>query len=307
MVGVGDEEQIEVLIGLDEGVDHEQGVRGRDVVVHGSMRQEQVALEVLGGLLVGLARVIAGAVRILDQQACPLLGPVVFVDAIIVVAAFSDADLEEVGVVEHGGDGRVASSGVAEDAGVLKVDPGVAFAELLEAGDLVGDGVVAEIGEVGVVKGLGAEGGAFAVDADDDEAEFGEGLEVSVGGGKVAAAAGEAAPAALRTGVDVVDDGVSGVGGEVGGAEEEAVEVGDAVAGLDLDLDGGDPAGGFEAGDVFAGDVDDGLAGGVAKDGDLRLGGGGVGVDEEAVVGGRSDDVVGALGGEELQVDCRRS
>ena len=81
---------------------------------------------------------------------------------------------------------------------------GILRGELLHAGDLVGDGVVAEVGVVGFVEALGAAGRAHAVDADDDEAELGERLIVAMGGREFAAAAG----AGLRAGIDAVDDGV---------------------------------------------------------------------------------------------------
>ena len=42
------------------------------------------------------------------------------------VAALADADLEEVGVVEHGGGGGVASAGVPVHARLVQVDPWIA-------------------------------------------------------------------------------------------------------------------------------------------------------------------------------------
>src|ERR1700733_12046831 len=98
-----------------------------------------MALEVLGDVLVGLGVVVALAVGAGGEQARPLLGPVIFVVALVVIAAFSDAHLEEVGIVEHGCAGGVASAGVAEDAGAVDVYKGILRGKLLHAGDLVGD------------------------------------------------------------------------------------------------------------------------------------------------------------------------
>ena len=150
------------------------------------------------------------------------------------------------------------------------------------------------------MEGLGAPRRSHAIDAHDRKAEFRECLHVTVRGRE----GSSAARAGLRAGVHVVDDRqlLPGVEVEASGREHQAVEVGLAVAGLDHDGYGRLPARGFELGDVFADDVDDDRSLGVAEYADLRLGGGGEGVDEEAVVSGRRDDVVGLLGRQQLQV-----
>src|SRR5690606_28567417 len=140
-----------------------------------------------------------------DWQSLPLLGPVVLVAAVVVVAALGDADLEEIRVAEHRTGGGVAATGVAPDAGAVEVDPGVAFGQLLHAGDLVGQRVVTDVADVGVVEGLGAPGRAHAVDGDRDEAQLGQRLVVAVRGEEAAAAH----RARLRAGIDVVDDRIS--------------------------------------------------------------------------------------------------
>src|SRR3546814_1016426 len=116
------------------------------------------------------------------------------------VAAFGDADLEKSRVAEHRAGGGVAAAGVAPDAGAVEVDPGVAFGQLAHAGDLVGQGVVADVAEVRVVEGLRAPRRAHAVDGDDDEAQLGQRLVVAVRGEEAAAAH----RAGLRAGIDIV-------------------------------------------------------------------------------------------------------
>src|SRR3546814_11005699 len=98
------------------------------MVVEQAVDQQQVALEVVGVVLVGLVVVVAAAVLRDHRQALPLLGPVVLVAAVVVVAAFGDADLDQVRIAEHRAGGGVAAAGVAPDAGTGEVDSGVAFA-----------------------------------------------------------------------------------------------------------------------------------------------------------------------------------
>ena len=232
---VGDDQEIEILVGVHQGFDYKECVGHWHVVIHGAVHEEEVAFEVFGGELVGLIVIVGGPVGVADEETLPLLAPVILVEAVIVIAAFADADFEEVGEVEHGGCSSGASAGVAIDADARGVDPGEAGGELPDPGDLVGDGVVAHVPVVGVVECPGAERGAGAVDADDDKAQLGEGLHIAVGGGEGA----RAARAGLGAGVDEVDDGVVGGGVEVAGAEQKAVQVGLVVASFDCDGEGG--------------------------------------------------------------------
>src|SRR3546814_13634158 len=73
----------------------------RDVVIEQAVDQQQVAFEPVGVALVGLVVVVARAVLRDHRQALPLLGPVVLVAAVVVVAAFGDADLEKSRVADH--------------------------------------------------------------------------------------------------------------------------------------------------------------------------------------------------------------
>jgi hypothetical protein len=75
-------------------------------------------------------------------------------------------------------------------------------------------------------------------------------------------------------------DGIFFAGVEVDGLPEEAVERGLAVAAFDGDRSRRLPAGGEQFGDVLSGDFHHLLALEVADHGDLRLGDGGISVDE---------------------------
>src|SRR3546814_3578828 len=89
-------------------------------LIEQAVDQQQVAFEPVGVALVGLVVVVARAVLRDHRQALPLLGPVVLVAAVVVVAAFGDADLEKSRVAEHRAGGGVAAAGVAPDAGAVE-------------------------------------------------------------------------------------------------------------------------------------------------------------------------------------------
>ena len=58
MPAIGQQEQVEILVGLYERVHDQQGVIGRHVVIKGAVRQQQMSLQVFGNVLVGLIVVI---------------------------------------------------------------------------------------------------------------------------------------------------------------------------------------------------------------------------------------------------------
>ena len=204
---------------MSQLIHHQHRIHGRDVVIHSSVRQQQLALQTLRLKLVGLIVVVGCAVLVGLQQALPLLGPIIFIDAVVVIAGFGDSHLEDVGVTEHGVGCGVAAAGMAVDAGAVDIDPGVALRELLHARDLVRKGVVAHVAEVGFVELLGAPRSAHAIDLYHDEAQLGERLAIAARGREVAAADA----AGLRTGVDMIDDRILLCRVEISGLEEQAV------------------------------------------------------------------------------------
>ena len=201
-----------------------------------------MALETGGLRLRGLDRVVVRAVRILHERALIALAPVVFVLALVVVAGLGDADLEEVVVrrAQQRVRGDEAAARVAPHRGLVDVDPRILLRELLHAGDLIGNRVVtAHRAVVRVGERLRSIRRAGAVDADDDEAEFGERLLVAARRGERA----RADAARLRPGIRVVDDRILLVRIEVRRPEEHAVDVRLAVGGRHLDLHRRLPAG----------------------------------------------------------------
>src|SRR5207244_10939598 len=85
MPAIRQQEQVKILVRFDERVNHEQRVVRWHVVVQRSVRQQQVALQILGDVLIGLVVVVRGSVRLpLEQPLIPFT-PVVFVFAVVVI------------------------------------------------------------------------------------------------------------------------------------------------------------------------------------------------------------------------------
>ena len=98
---VRQQHQVEILVRFDQRFDDEQRLGRRHVRIHRPVREHQLALEVLGKVLVRLDLVVVSPIGILHEQALIALAPVVLVVALIVVSRFGDPDLEEIGIAEH--------------------------------------------------------------------------------------------------------------------------------------------------------------------------------------------------------------
>ena len=271
VIAIRQQEQIEILIGFDQFVHYQQRVIRRHVVIQRAVRQQQMSLQVLGEQLVRLVVVIRGAVRIGFQQPLPLLGPIVFVFTIVVVTGLGDSHLEEIGVVEHRPRRRISSARVPVDARALDVDPRIALRQLLHTRHLVRQRIVPQIAEVGLVEFLAAPRRPHSIDLHHDESQLRQRLAVSARRREAAAAH----TARLRTGVDVIHDRVLLRSVEVGRLEHQAVEIGDAVAGLHGERHRRLPSRGQQLGDIRVLQCCDQFAGIVAHHGrgrHIRLG-----------------------------------
>ena len=118
------------------------------------------------------------------------------------VPGFRDPDLEEIRIAEHGVGRRVAAARMSVDARAIDVDPRVLRRKLLHAGHLIGKRVVAHVAVIRLVKLLRPPRCPHAVYFDDDEPELRECLRVAAR--RRESASSDAA--ALRSGIDVVDD-----------------------------------------------------------------------------------------------------
>ena len=210
------------------------------------MRQQQVPLQVLGEVLVCRRVVARAGIATLHIQPLIPLTPIVFVLTVVVVARLGDADLEEIGKVEHRARGRETTTRVAVDARLVDVDPAVALRQFLHPGHLIGQRVVAHVGVVGIVERLRTVGRPHAVDFDDDEAEFGQSLRLATGGAESPVADG----AALRAWIDMVDNRIFLRRIEGRWLVHHAVDVGLPVAALHVDRGHRIPAGRHELGGI---------------------------------------------------------
>src|SRR5579862_7673297 len=119
---------------------------------------------------------------------------------------------------------------MAVDADAAEIDPWIALRELLDGGLLVGESVVAQIAVAVVVIPLRPIRTAASVaDLDHDESDVGE-RDV-----QLARIEGPRHALSLRTGIDVLDDRILLRLVEVERLVHHAVEVGDAVVGLDVE------------------------------------------------------------------------
>ena len=116
MVCVGNHDQVEVLVRLDQRIHDEQRVVHRHVVVHRAVREQEMAFQICSEVLIGLHVVVALAIGANHLQATVLFIPVVFILAVIVIAALCYTHLEEIRKVKHRGDRCIAATGVSPDA-----------------------------------------------------------------------------------------------------------------------------------------------------------------------------------------------
>src|SRR6185312_600578 len=120
---VRDDYLVEVLVRLDERIHYEHRVGRWNVVVHRSVREQQMSLEVLRHTLVRFLSVVIGTVGVLHQQALITLTPIVFVITLVVIARLGDPDLEEIRIAEHRVGSGEAATRVSVDSRTIDVDP----------------------------------------------------------------------------------------------------------------------------------------------------------------------------------------
>ena len=284
-------EHVEALVGADEGIHDAIGVRRVDIVVDVTGDKQQAAPEVPRQL--GVRRDTDGVGRVglgdLLADAVVLLAPPAVVDVVVVVAGAGDRRLEEVGVGQDGRRRHESAAAVAMDADTVHIHPRIALAKLLDGVFLVLQAVIAQVPVAVVVVPFRAHRMAAAVaDGHDDEAE----LRQAVGAGHTLAP-GDVDGLHLRTGINVVADGIDLRGVEVKRLVDGAVKVRHAVRRLDLETLREAVSGLEQAGEVGLLEVHDRAAGRDVDQHDERLGvhPGGVGNEVFRIIGGRREDV----------------
>ena len=236
----------EIFIRLFQRIDQQHGGRYRHIVVQHAVGQHQLPLQIRGVARVRLRIVVGGSVGFRLQQPDPLLIPVVLIIPVLVVAALCDADLDEVRVAEHRSHRSIAAARVPPHADTVQVDPRIALGKFAYTADLIRDGIDANVVEVLVMKGLGPLGIPHAFNLNHGEAKLRERVAVQPGGLKSVRSEG----AALRSGIDEIDDRILLRGVKVGGTEEQPVDIGLAVMSLYVKGFGCDPSRGFQACDI---------------------------------------------------------
>ena len=85
---VGQHDEIEIFVGFDQLINYKQCVVRGNIVIHRSVGQKQMPLQVLGDVLVRLVVIVTGSIRLLLQQSDVAFRPIVFVLAIVMIAGF---------------------------------------------------------------------------------------------------------------------------------------------------------------------------------------------------------------------------
>ena len=242
-----EDDQVEVLVGGDQGVDDLHGADRVDVPVETADGEEQVAGELVGVDGVRVGGPVVPEWRWADGVTHPQFVPPQLVDAVVVAAAIRGRGRVEVAVVQHRTQGVLAAGGAAVDAHAGDVQRGEFFRRGPQPGDAVRQAGVLQVLPADVVEGFAPPVRARPVDAGDDEAE---GRQFPRPG---LPAVGLRHVLAVRAGVDVLDDGVflRPVGRVAAGREQQQpVDVGHPVAALRREPHRAGPAGGAAVGVV---------------------------------------------------------
>src|ERR1700742_5027897 len=142
------------------------------------MRQHQLALQVLGKVLIGLRGVIIGPIGIAHQQPIIALTPVVLIVAIVMVTGFRYADLEEIRITEHRPGRGKSATGMPPDTDLIEIDKRISLRELLDTRDLIRQRVLGHIAIAHVMKTLGSVRITGTLDLHHDKTQFRQRLTI---------------------------------------------------------------------------------------------------------------------------------
>ena len=167
VTGAGDDEEVEVLVGFDEGVDDLHRGGGIDVGIEFADDQEKLSLHA-----VGLGGVGGGFVVFPEWIAHPLFIPPDLVHGIVVATAVGDSDFVKIVVCNEGAHRVLSSGGSSVNPNPAEVHPRTVFACGFDPKNAVGEAGVADVLPADVVEGFRAERGAHTVDLHHDESKF---------------------------------------------------------------------------------------------------------------------------------------
>src|SRR5437868_5280220 len=118
MTAIRNDEQIEILIGADEGIDEPISALRRNVLVHLTDDEHECATEFRSVLDIRAFGVLEA-----DRIPHPLLVPGSFIHAVIVTTTIRNGRLVKFRMKDHGGSGVLPACGSAHDAYVADVIP----------------------------------------------------------------------------------------------------------------------------------------------------------------------------------------
>ena len=142
---VGEYHQVEVFVGLLQGIHHQVGIVGWHIIVHTAMGQHEFSFQVTGIDLVGLFGIVRCPIGAFLFQPDITLAPVVFVIAVIVITGFGNAHFIKVRVSEHGVGRCKAATRMSPDAYFVEIHVRACSCQLFDSRNLVVEGIGAHV------------------------------------------------------------------------------------------------------------------------------------------------------------------
>src|SRR6266508_1275319 len=125
---IWEHQEVEVLVRLDQRIGQEHRVRWRHMVVHATMCEQQLAVQIPGVRLVRFSSVVVRGI-LSHQQPLVALAPVVFIIAVVMIAGFRYADVEEIAELEHRRRSGEPAAGMSPDPDLVDVDERITLRE----------------------------------------------------------------------------------------------------------------------------------------------------------------------------------
>ena len=167
VTGARDDEEVEVFVGFDEGIDDLHCGGRIDVGIEFADDEEKLSFHA-----VGLGGVGGGFVVFPQWVAHPLFVPPDLVHGIVVATAVGDSDFVKIVVCNEGAHGVLSSGGASVNPNPAEVHPGTVFPCGFDPKNAVGEAGVTDVLPADVVEGFRAERGAHTVDLHHDESKF---------------------------------------------------------------------------------------------------------------------------------------
>ncbi len=239
MAGAGDGHEFEGLPGFLQRGNDLRGARGIDIGVEFADDEEQMALQLMRVLFVR-----AFYIRLIHRPAHPLFVPPDFVHPVVMTAAISHGHLVKIVMIEQRTHRVLSASAAAVDADAGEVHPRACFRSFGDPELPIWEAGVLQILPAHIVECLAAMIRAHAIEFDDDEALFGDLVHAELPV-KILRSEGS-----MRSGIDVLDDGVFSRWIKLRWRDDDAVDVCYTISPLRHEALRHRPAGGEQRGGV---------------------------------------------------------